>query len=179
MSVEMVLSIIAEDRPGLVRTLAELVTAHAGNWIESSMARLGGEFAGIVRVAVPDAEAAGFETALIRLGEAGISVSVRRDAAFVAPLAGLRAELQLTGTDHPGIIHEISNVLAAQNVSIEELKTAVFPGSMSGGALFSAQARIVFPEGLTADALRDRLETIAGDLMVDIDLSEEGAGGEV
>ena len=172
MSVELVLSIIAEDRPGLVQTLSEIIARHSGNWIDSSMARLGGEFAGIVRVAVPDEEASKFETDVAALGADGITVSVRRDKPAVPPLVGQRAELQLTGTDHPGIVHEISSALAGQNVSIEELKTEIFSGSMSGGKLFSAQVRIVFPDGLTMDDLRDHLETIAGDIMVDIELTE-------
>ena len=48
MPVEMVLTIISKDRPGLVQTLAQVIADHSGNWIDSSMARLGGEFAGIL-----------------------------------------------------------------------------------------------------------------------------------
>jgi len=54
MPVEMILTIISKDRPGLVQTLAKSCD-HSGNWIDSSMARLGGEFAGILRVDVSDA----------------------------------------------------------------------------------------------------------------------------
>lgn len=171
MAVDMVLSIIAEDRPGLVQTLAQVLADHGGNWIDSSMARLGGEFAGIVRVAVADDRAAAFEQALGALGEKGIAVTVRRDTPL-PPRSGTSALLEVTGADRAGIVHQISQALAEAGVSIEALKTEVFSGSMSGGKLFSAEARILMPEGCTAPALRERLEAIAEDIMVDLELVE-------
>ena len=42
----------SEDRPGLVRLLAEAVSQNGGNWLESSMSQLAGKFAGILRVSV-------------------------------------------------------------------------------------------------------------------------------
>jgi glycine cleavage system regulatory protein len=61
MPVEMVLTIISKDRPGLVQTLAQVIADHSGNWIDSSMARLGGEFAGILRVDVSARTVASFQ----------------------------------------------------------------------------------------------------------------------
>ena len=46
-------TVIGRDRPGLVQRLASLVADHGGNWLESRMSRLGGEFAGILRLTVP------------------------------------------------------------------------------------------------------------------------------
>ena len=171
MAIDMVLSIMAEDRPGLVQVLSETLADHDGNWIDSSMARLGGEFAGIVRVNVSDSRAEAFEKALEALGGQGIAITVRRNRPL-PPSVGPRAELEVTGADRPGIVHEISSALAEEGVSIESLKTEVFSGSMSGGKLFTAEARVLLPEGLDTDALRDRLERIAEDIMVDIDLGE-------
>ena len=50
---DLVLTLIGPDRPGLVESLAKRVTAHGGNWVESRMAHLAGQFAGILRVEVP------------------------------------------------------------------------------------------------------------------------------
>ena len=52
MQTHLVFTVIAKDRPGLVERMAEIIAGTGGNWIESSMARLGGEFAGIVRIAI-------------------------------------------------------------------------------------------------------------------------------
>jgi glycine cleavage system regulatory protein len=131
MAVEMVLTIISKDRPGLVQTLAQVIADHSGNWIDSSMARLGGEFAGILRVDVSERTVASFEKSLAALAEHGIAVTVRRDSA-IPRSHGRRVHLNLTGTDHPGIVREVSSALAGHRVSIDELHTEVRPGSMTG-----------------------------------------------
>ena len=171
MPVEMVLTIISKDRPGLVQTLAQVIADHSGNWIDSSMARLGGEFAGILRVDVSERTVASFEKSLAALAEQGIVVTVRRDSA--APRShGRRVQLHLTGVDHPGIVREVSSALARRGVSIDELNTEVRPGSMTGEPLFTAQAIVILPTGLTTDELRTELERIGNDVMVDLALTE-------
>lgn len=171
MAVELVLTAIARDRPGVVEALADVVAGHSGNWVDSSMARLGGEFAGILRVSVEDDRVGALEAALAGLGAQGIDVTVRRDRAPAAT-AGRHARLALTGLDHPGILLEVSRILAQHAVSIDELRTSVFPGSMGGEPMFSAHADVVVPEALELAALREALERIAHDIMVDIDLTE-------
>jgi len=166
---ELVLTVIARDRPGLVKRLAGVVARHGGNWIESSMARLGGEFAGILRVAVPPASAAALEEELAGLEADGIAVTLREDVPPPPP-AGPHIRLELTGVDHPGIVLEVTRALEALGVSIDELQTGVFPASMTGEAMFQAKADLVVPESIEVDALHDALERIAGDIMVDIEL---------
>ena len=52
MTTYLVLTIIGEDRPGIVESLAEIISDYSGNWLESSMSQLAGKFAGILRVSV-------------------------------------------------------------------------------------------------------------------------------
>ena len=54
MTTYLVLTIIGEDRPGIVESLAEIISDHSGNWLESSMSQLAGKFAGILRVSVKE-----------------------------------------------------------------------------------------------------------------------------
>ncbi|MGD9667514.1 MAG: glycine cleavage system protein R [Hyphomicrobiaceae bacterium] len=176
MAQEMVLTVIARDRPGLIKALSETIDTYAGNWIDSSMARLGGEFAGIVRIAVPDESATALEAALGSLGDAGIWVTIRRGqpAATPATARGRHIRISLTGVDHPGIIHEVSSALAALDISIDELNSRIFTGSMSGEPMFEATANIVLPEDCDLKRLRTAIEDLAEDLMVDVDLHENG-----
>ena len=53
MKVPLVMTIIGPDRTGLVESVARVVAEHGGNWLESRMCRLGGEFAGILRIELP------------------------------------------------------------------------------------------------------------------------------
>ncbi|MEO1197910.1 MAG: ACT domain-containing protein [Pseudomonadota bacterium] len=173
MPVHVLINLTAEDRPGLVETLSDRVTHHGGNWIDSSMARLGGEFAGIVRVSLPDAAISAFEQDLKNLVAEGITALVRRTDTSAAP-KGRSARLDLTGADHPGIVHQISSALAEQGVSFDELHTQVVPGSMSGAPVFVAKGRLVLPDDVSIDQIRDRLEAIAQDIMVDVSLNPVG-----
>ena len=52
MKTYLILTIIGEDKPGIVESLAEVIADHSGNWLESSMSHLAGKFAGILRVGV-------------------------------------------------------------------------------------------------------------------------------
>lgn len=169
--ISFVLTVLGDDRPGLVDSLSGVITRHDGNWERSQMARLGGKFAGVVQVSVPTAKAAELKAALAALGEDGL-LHVSVDNAGTEPVAdGDRFVLSLVGTDRPGLVHSVSAALAEMGASIEELDTATSDAPMSGGPLFEATAAVVLPAGVSIDAVRDRLEALADRLMVDIDLS--------
>lgn len=171
MPVELIISLICHDRPGVVETTAKIVTDHSGNWIDSAMTRLGEAFAGIVRVSLPAENVSAFETAIYALSEQGIDVRVRRIDGSQEK-GGLSAHLDVTGSDHPGIVHEISKALARHGVSIQALQTEITAGSMSGQRLFVASADIVIPDSVDAEQLGSELEQLAHDIMVDIAIGE-------
>ena len=168
----LVLTFIAEDRPGLVEKLSEAVTGEGGNWLESRMAHLAEKFAGIARVEIPDDKLASFKEALAALESEGFRLTVEETAAG-AVTGGTVLTLDLVGPDHPGIVREISRCLAERGVSVEEMETDVREAPMGGGTLFYAQARVRAPSGLNEDDLRQALEGLSGALMVDITLREE------
>ncbi|MBS0242102.1 MAG: amino acid-binding protein, partial [Proteobacteria bacterium] len=143
MADEIVLTVLARDRPGLIKSLSETIAGHGGNWIDSSMARLGGEFAGIVRVSVPKGKGRELEAALEKLRADGISVTIRHGEEAPVLRDGRRVRLELMGGDHPGIVHAISTALSALDINIDELETRVFAGSMTGEPMFEANAEIV------------------------------------
>ena len=58
------------------------------------------------------------------------------------------------GEDRPGIVHDVSQALAARKVSIEELSTATREAPMTGGMLFEAAATLLAPADL---ALAERV----------------------
>lgn len=168
----LVLTFIAEDRPGLVEKLSDAVTREGGNWLESRMAHLAEKFAGIARVEIPGDRVSSFKKTLKALEAEGFRLTVE-EAAVRAPSAGKVLTLDLVGSDHPGIVRDISRCLAERGVSVEEMETDVREAPMGGGTLFYAQARVRGPANLDEDELRRALEGLSAALMVDITLREE------
>ncbi len=162
----LVLTCIGADREGLVEALSEVVQQFEGNWQESRMARLGGRFAGILQIEVPTREEEALRAALDRLDASGLRVVVETTAQH-QPLE-YPLELELIGLDRAGIIFEISRVLRAHGVNVEELDTTRQNAPGSGELLFQARASLRIPAGLDQAELFSELEAIAADLMVDV-----------
>jgi glycine cleavage system regulatory protein len=172
MASSLVLTVIGPDQPGLVEALSQTVAAHDGSWEASRMARLAGRFAGILEVRVPEDRTAALFKALHGLEARGLRVVVE-DATRDAPDDSHRAlRLELIGQDRPGIIREVSSALASAGVNVVELRSGCHSAPMSGEMLFDASALLHLPAGRSVEALREKLEKIAGDLMVDITLDE-------
>lgn len=169
----LVLTVIGDDRSGLVSALSGVIAEHGGSWERSQMARLAGKFAGIVCVAVPDDRVDALTAALAPLGQQGLlDVTVERSGEPAAA-AGTVLTLELVGADRPGIVHDITRVLAVHHVSIEELHTDTRPAPMSNDMLFEARARLVAPATVGTGELREVLEQLANELMVDLSLSSD------
>jgi glycine cleavage system regulatory protein len=166
----LVMTVLGQDRPGLVRSLADLVVEHGGNWLESRMSRLGGQFAGILRIEIPSEKEPLLVAALKRLELQGLTVVVHPDR---QPLVGGAARLnvlEIVGQDRPGIVRQISQVLANHGVNVEELSTGCLSAAMSGETLFKASARLSIPLTCNISEMRCELEKIAEDLIVEVSL---------
>jgi len=166
-----IVSFTGRDRPGIVERLAAVVAEAGGNWEESRMARLGGCFVAMVKVSLPASRVAALGAAFEDLGALGLVRVTDVEGDEDAP-AGRRMRLELTGADHPGIVRDVSRVLAAQRVNIAEMSTERLAAPMSGDQLFTAVAELTLPAGLSASALRRELEQLAADLVVDIALAD-------
>ena len=173
-TISLILTVIGADRPGLVGELSTAISSHGGNWLRSSMAQLGGKFAGIVEVAIVADKADALRDALGRLD--GLKVSAESAAVQTSAPAGVansrRLKLALVGHDRVGIVREVSQVLANHAVNVESLETHTSSAPMSAAVLFHATAELTAAPGLDAGALTRELERISHDLMVDITLDE-------
>jgi glycine cleavage system regulatory protein len=167
----LVVTVIGKDRPGLVESVSAAIEAQGGSWVESRMSRLAGQFAGILRASVPEAGVDALSEALEALRSDGLRVVVERGIEDAVE-EGYVLLLELIGSDRPGIVHKISEALAARGVNVDELNTECDGAPWSGDTLFKATAKLRAPKSLDLDQLRESLEAIAGDLMVDISIGE-------
>lgn len=169
-TVFLILSVIGDDRPGLVGELSALISAHQGNWLESSMSQLAGQFAGIVKVGIDAPHAETLKAALNEL--TGLKATAEISQPPVAA-HGRRMALSLVGHDRIGIVREVTLALAQQGVNVEKLTTFISSAAMSAESLFNAQALLQLPATLDPRVLTQALEKISDDLMVDLELADE------
>jgi len=169
MAKTLVLTFIADDRPGLVDRLSKTVAGAGGNWLESRMAHLAEKFAGIAMIEIPAGKVGALKKALTVLQDEGFHLTVEEAKAEAAE-AGPLYNLDLVGPDQQGILHEITHCLAERGVSVEDMETDISDAPMSGGVMFYAKAKVRLPKDLNAGELQSALEALAGSLMVDITL---------
>jgi glycine cleavage system regulatory protein len=169
MQIHLVLTVIGRDRPGLVSAVSDTVAAGGGNWLDTRMASLSGQFAGMLLVDIASEKVDALVASLRKLEARGLRFIIEKSDQ-PPPVAGRTLLLELVGLDRPGIVRDISHVLAAQNVSIAELESECVSGSFSGEALFKARARLTLPDDLDLEQLRQSLEALADELMVDLSL---------
>lgn len=168
----LVLTVVGDDRAGLVAALANVVSAHGGNWEHSQLAELAGTFAGIVVVSVPDDRVADLTAALHQLdGLLKVTAHPGTDAAASAPPREIT--LSVLGNDHPGIVRDISGVLSRHGVSIENLTSESREAPMSGGRLFEARVVARVPQDADIAAVQADLERLAAEILVDINLAAD------
>jgi glycine cleavage system regulatory protein len=168
----LVMTIIGPDRPGLVELVAAMVAEHQGNWLESRMARLGGYFAGVLRVTVPNSRHEQLIGALETLKTRGLTIVINPDEADAGSAAGESRCLEIVGQDRPGIIMNIAQALAQFGVNVEELISETTSAPMSGETLFRATAKLRLPKSCNVGQLQQELEKLAADLIVDVSLRE-------
>jgi glycine cleavage system regulatory protein len=136
------------------------------------MARLAGQFAGIVLVEAPES----LLDDLRALENQGLRIVVQSGAAgeTVAAAAEPRLALEVVGNDRPGIVRDITQILSEAGVNIEELTTGVASGSFSGETLFRVTALLRAPGTAAVEAMRAGLERLGNELMVDIHTAPDG-----
>ena len=170
----LILTVIGDDRPGLVGELSAAISSHQGNWLKSSMAQLAGKFAGIVEVTVAAEQAEALVKTLSAMN--GLRVTVEKAKGSKSAMTGVansrRLKFALVGHDRIGIVREVSQVLANHAVNVESLETHTSSAPMSAAILFHAVAELTASPDLDVAALTAELERISNDLMVDITLDE-------
>ncbi len=162
-----VISVLGDDKPGLIDGLSSIVDLHKGDWVESRMSKIEGKFAGILRINVPDNNLSALAEGLDS-SDLGLSI-VCEEVHPPTNFSRFKSyNIELIGNNHSGIIRQLSHVLANLGANLEEMQTEVFDGSMSGEKLFKAKIHLQLPIGVNEDFVRTKLEQIANEMMVEI-----------
>jgi glycine cleavage system regulatory protein len=168
---DLVLTLLGPDRPGIVELVAGVIAANGGNWLESRMTHLAGKFAGILRAELPADRVSAALASLAALETRGLKISAETAARGADAPVERRMEFELVGLDRPGIVREISQLLARDGVNVEDLVTNRTSAPMSGEMLFEARAHVRVPAATDVAQLQADLERLASDLVVEVKLT--------
>lgn len=149
----------------MVEQLADVIAAHNGNWEHCRMAHLAGRFVGLLEVSVSGENQQELEVALRTIKDLDVLIATGDSS----PVESLRQfDLEVVGTDHPGIVRDVFKALAMAGVNVEELSTKTVSAADSGVMLFEARARLACGPNVDREDIRVQLEKIAQDIMVDV-----------
>lgn len=172
----LVLTVISDDKPGVVEVLAKTIGEHGGNWLECRMSHLAGKFAGILRVSVEEDKLSELSESLQNLHSHGLKVIVETAKIADNSETAVKAlNFNLVGNDRPGIVRELAQALACRQINVDELNTDCSSMPWSGEPMFTASGLIQIPTSTNMDELQDQLDSISDELSVDITLEEPEA----
>ena len=168
-------SAVGGDRPGIVAGVTGALVELGCNLEDTSMSVLGGRFAMVMIVAGPDElAAAAVERALEpAVDDLDLAVWVH-DIGETVPAAveGESWAVSVHGADRPGIVHDVSVVLADQGANIVDLSTRVLSGEPP---VYAMVLEVVLPEGADTAALAGSLDRLAAQLGVACSMHPSGA----
>ena len=170
METSYIVTFIGDDRPGLVEQLSSIIENNRGSWHESRLSQLGGKFAGLILVSLPDDTGDVLEAELKGLSSSGFSIRVTPTSSTAISHEGRDITLTVIGPDRLGIVREISRALAAREINVVEMDSQVESAPMSAEMIFRARIDATVPQDTDLDDLSDTLEEIANHMTLEIDL---------
>lgn len=169
---QIVLSAIGPDKPGIVDQLTKVVEELGGNWADSRMINLRGQFAVVARVEIGDDQLgnlrANLESATGHLNLT-LSLAPADHGEATIPL-GIPYRIRTYAMDQVGLVHRITHLLHTLQVNIEELNTQLDHAPHSGTPLFTMDMNVTIPKDLKLKELREKLEQLCAELNCDLDL---------
>lgn len=162
----LVLTVIGEDKLGLVETLSNVLANNHANWLASNLSHLSGYFAGMVEVEVAEEYLADLTQAIGEIKE--LKVELHDSVGNELP-AMQEIEFVITGNDRKGIVQELSSIITHKGASIIHFTSSRQSAPNWGGGLFHAVARVGLPAGMSPDVVADALEQLASDIVVDLE----------
>lgn len=170
------LTVVGEDRPGIVARLTAVLVKHESNLEESRMAILGGEFAAIILIsASADADKLNsLNKDLAALQKEGITVTCKATKSNISDRFSGHTwyHITLEGADHEGIVYKVAQLLRDRSINIQSLETEVEHAPETGTPLFKMQATIAVPSAIRKPDLEKELNRIGEEELVTIQIEE-------
>ena len=176
MLTNIICTFISTDRIGLIDDVASCISICGGNWLESNMSKLSGQFAGIVSISVPIDKKENLIKELNKLNKNDILIHLSEDIPIKDNMpehimADNNINISVIGNDRPGIIQSISHALNIYEVNIHNMQTTLVSAPMSAEKLFNAELMIERKTPSDIEKLKEIFAKISEDLSINIDLN--------
>ncbi len=167
------LTAFGKDRPGIVAAVTQALFETGANVEDASMTRLGGEFA-IMLVTSLSTPLPVIEKRLLGAKKKfGLEISLKPLAKApreATEKPSTRYMVALYGTDQPGLIYRVAEMLAQRKISITDVNTKTVARGRS--ATYVMFLEIQIPSGFDLDDLRTELDSLRTSLHVEISLQD-------
>jgi glycine cleavage system transcriptional repressor len=173
MNKNLVITLTGPDQVGLVERFTRLVLDYQGNVESSRMVRLGGVFAMLVHVSVPESTLEDFRERVRGLRAEGYKLTTNLSEEWDTKeyTGWMPYQISLRGADHEGILHGVAQHLAGKGINIESLETNVVQAPMSGVNLFMMDAVVLAPPNISLHECQETLEDLGDQMNVEIQVS--------
>lgn len=170
----LIVTLMSDDKPGIVSQVSQIVAQHDGNWLDSHLVQLAGKFTGLLRIDVPENSINALSHDLKALRNIGIDTLIEEESQSSANYSEA-IDFEVSGPDRIGIVSEISKAFNAVDVSIDKILTHCSSTPWSGEPLFEAKGTLLITQSTSLDALQDKLHNIEDQLGIDVRFSPQTA----
>ena len=173
MRTNIVFTLTGPDRIGIVESVTKMLLDHGANVESSRMARLGGEFAMLMLVSLPQEEVDSLDQDVESLIAQGykVTTSLTQKTYTESHPGWLPFQIEVEGADHEGIVHQVARHLSERGINIESIETGIDHAPVSGTPLFTMTAIVAVPPGLADREWQAPLREAGEALNVEIKVS--------
>lgn len=174
MKKRMMLTALGKDHPGIVKTVSEVLYETRCNIEDSAMTQICGNFAMMLAVVIPDElSAKELEDRLKKLVEQktlfiDLKPLQKPEKKKAIAREKRRCVLTVSGSDKPGIVYEVTRLLADRNINIATINTRIFTDN--GNDTYIMILELELPDEIQFSRLKFELSGVSEKLDVEITL---------
>ncbi len=164
----LIISILGEDRPGLIVELSQAILDCGCSILESRIMVLGKECSAILMVHGNWNTLAKLETQLAKLEQSlNLTIASKRTEDNNDKGDALPYGIEVVAMDQPGIVHSLADFFSSRRVNIEDLATHSYQATHTNTLMFSVNVTISIPANMPIALFREEFMDLCDELNLD------------
>lgn len=152
----LLVSVLGEDRPGLLSEIARIVLDCGCTITDGRMSVLSGECSLVLSVNGNWNTLAKLETQLKKMEQSqNLLIASKRSQERQTQEAGLPYSVEVVAPDQPGIVYRLTGFFASRNINIEEMISRGYSAPHTGAPMAIINMVIALPNSTHIALLRD------------------------